>query len=526
MKRMGMYVVVLGALVLGVTGCAGKHAKWVCTNTEDNHVHKHCDWANGTNDTAEAEATPVVAQAKVEAPVVEAPKVIETPKVVEAPKVVETPKVVEVSKPVEVKVVVPEPAAKVEAPAAVAAPMVMADAPKANLNFGDYKSSTLTTKAWQALGQNDLNSVLGYTNKCISMYAGEAAKQQGTLTEYPSGSNDKIFSYWALNDVATSLFIQGEALRKAKRYDEAKAIFNRISNEFSYAQTYSVESKNFWKPADAAKDSLYMIDHDLDLDFGNMTSNYLVVQMWKSFENKKAEEVVAYESKLEHIYGQEAKDMQKTLKDYPALPASNINAYWALNDVATGKYILGETYRKAKRYDEAKAAFNSILTDYSYGQTLDIKSGNFWKPADGAKDSLYMIENNLDLDYGNMTSNYFVLKMWAALADKNLAAVIGYSNKLEQIYRQQALDMQKSLKDYPAMPASNVNSYWALNDVGTGAFILGEAYRASGNNAEAVKAYQKASDDYLFAQCWDPQGWYWKPAEAAQQKILEIQSAK
>lgn len=494
--------------VLTLTGCAGK--KWVCTSTDDNHVHKHCDWVSGSADMAEVKAVEAPkAEVKVEAPKVEAK--IEVPQVeakIEVPQV-EAPKV----------------EVKVEAPV-VAEKMIMVDTPKGVFNFGDHKSATLTGKAWQALSQNDLDAVLGYTNKCISMYAPQAVQMQSTLTEYPSGSNDKIFSYWALNDVATSLFIQGEALRKAKRYDEAKAVFNRIISDFSYAQTYSIESKNFWKPADAAKDSLYMIEHDLDLDFGNMTSNYLVVQMWKSLAKKNAEEVVAYGSKLNHIYGQTAQDMQKTLTDYPQLPAENIHMYWALNDVATGKYILGETYRKAKRYDEAKAEFNSLINDYSFGQTYEPNNKSFWKPAEAAKDSLYMIENDLDLDFGNMTSNYFVLKMWSALADKNLAAVIGYSRKLEGIYRQQALDMQKTLSDYPQMPAENINSYWALNDVGTGAFILGEAYRNAGKNEEAVAAYTKASTDYGFAQCWDPQGWFWKPAEAAQQKILEIQTVK
>lgn len=502
-------LIVGSIMVLALTGCANK--KWVCTSTDDNHVHKHCDWVSGTSDKAKVEAPK--AEVKVEAVKVEAPK---------AEVKVETPKV-------EVKVEAPKVEAKVEAPKAeapvVAQKMVIVDTPKGVFNFGDHKSATLTGKAWEALRQNDLNAVLGYTNKCISMYAPQAVQMQATLTEYPSGSNDKIFSYWALNDVATSLFIQGEALRKAKRYDEAKAVFNRIINEFSYAQTYSIESKNFWKPADAAKDSLYMIEHDLDLDFGNMTSNYLVVQMWKSLAKKNAEEVVAYGSKLNHIYGQAAREMQKTLTDYPQLPAENIHMYWALNDVATGKYILGETYRKAKRYDEAKAEFNSLINEYSFGQTYDLNTKSFWKPADAAKDSLYMIENDLDLDFGNMTSNYFVLKMWAALAEKNLPAVIGYSRKLESIYRQQALDMQKTLTDYPQMPAENINSYWALNDVGTGAFILGEAYRNAGKNEEAVAAYNKVGTDYGFAQCWDPQGWFWKPAEAAQQKVLEIQTA-
>ena len=262
-------------------------------------------------------------------------------------------------------------------------------------SFGDYRSSTLATKAWQALAEKDMNAVLAYTNKCISLYSAQAAKMQNSLKEYPAGDNQKIFSYWALNDVATSLYIQGEAYRRAKHMDEAKAAFNRIINEFSYGQTYDVNNKTFWKPIDGAKDALYMIDRNLDLDYGNMTSNFIVQQMWHSLVNKNLEEVVAYDMKLEHLYSQEAKNMQRALKDYPS----------------------------------------------------------------------------------------------------------GSSN-------------------------NEIFKYWALNDVGTGSFILGEAYRMSNKNDDAIKAYNKVSSDYLYAQCWDPQGWFWKPAEAAQQKIAEIQAAK
>ena len=65
-------------------------------------------------------------------------------------------------------------------------------------------------------------------------------------------------------------------------------------------------------------------------------------------------------------------------------------------------------------------------------------------------------------------------------------------------------------------------SYWALNDVGTSLFILGEAYRQSDNKEEASKAYKQLIDEYFYAQCWDPNGWFWKPAEAAQQKLGEL----
>jgi hypothetical protein len=41
-----------------------------------------------------------------------------------------------------------------------------------------------------------------------------------------------------------------------------------------------------------------------------------------------------------------------------------------------------------------------------------------------------------------------------------------------------------------------------------------------------MAAFKQVVSDYLYAQCWDTNGWFWKPAEAAQQKLVELESAK
>ena len=272
-----------------------------------------------------------------------------------------------------------------------AVPVVMAVATTGVRSFGDYRSSTLTTKSWQALAEKDLDGVVIYTNKCIGMYAVEAAKMQASLKEYPSGDPQKIFSYWAINDVATSLFIQGEAYRKAKDMDKAKAAYQRVVNEFSYGQTYDPASKTFWKPVEAAQDGLYMIEKNLDLDFGDMTSQTIVRRMWASLEKKNLEAVIAYDMKLERLYGKTAKDMQAPLKKYPQLPAEKIHMYWALNDVGTGMFILGEAYQDAGKKEAAIQAYQKVSSDYFYAQCWD-PQGWFWKPADGAQQKLLEIE--------------------------------------------------------------------------------------------------------------------------------------
>ena len=75
---------------------------------------------------------------------------------------------------------------------------------------------------------------------------------------------------------------------------------------------------------------------------------------------------------------------------------------------------------------------------------------------------------------------------------------------------------KKALKTIPGGNKDNIFQYWALNDVGTALFILGEAYRNAGQYEEAAQAYKKLINEYFYAQCWDPKGWFWKPAEAAE----------
>jgi len=273
-----------------------------------------------------------------------------------------------------------------QASATVDAPSMAVKEP---INFGDYRSSTLTTKAWGALAQNDIESVLAYTNKCISLYAAQASKMQTGLKDYATGSNDEIFKYWALNDVATSYYIQGEA------------------------------------------------------------------------------------------------------------------------------------YRAANMKDEAKEAYNKLIKDYTFGQAWDPK-GWFWKPAAAAQEKLDMIAAGVSYDFGDYSSSQLVQKAWSALAANDLKAVEVYVNKTLELYASKAKDMQASLKEYPWESKEKTFSYWALNDVGTALFIEGEAYQNAGRKDDATKAYKRVINEFFYSQCWDPGGWFWKPSEAAQQKLGEL----
>lgn len=253
-------------------------------------------------------------------------------------------------------------------------------------DFGDYRSVTLATKAWEALDKGDIEAVLVYTNKCIELYGEQARTMQASLKDYVTGTDKEIFSYWALNDVATCLFIQAEAYRKANMMDEAKEVYKKLIDNYSFGQCWDLKGW-FWKPAEAAKEKLAAIESGSTVDFGDMTSQTLATKAWEALAKNDTEAVLTYTDKCMQLYGAKAKEMQASLTEYAWESKEKIFSYWALNDVGTSLFIKGDALMKAGKTEEAKAAFQSVVNDYFYAQCWD-PQGWFWKPADAAKQKL------------------------------------------------------------------------------------------------------------------------------------------
>ncbi len=255
-------------------------------------------------------------------------------------------------------------------------------------NFGDFKSETLVSKAWAALKAEDLEGVLVYTNKCLELYAEEAKKMQASLDDYPEGANEDIFAYWALNDVATALFIQGEAYRRADKKEEAMEAFKKLVDEYTYGQAWDTNGW-FWKPAEAAKEKMAMLDSGSVLDFGDYSSSFLTTQGWKTLDDVEDENsaVFTYTNKVLSLYEDKAKSMQESLNEYPWQSREVIFNYWALNDVGTSLFIQGQAYKKIGKNKEAREAYEKLINDYFYAQSWD-PQGWFWKPAEAAHEAL------------------------------------------------------------------------------------------------------------------------------------------
>lgn len=129
------------------------------------------------------------------------------------------------------------------------------------------------------------------------------------------------------------------------------------------------------------------------------------------------------------------------------------------------------------------------------------------------------------LDFGDHSSSTITAKAWDAFNAKNQPAAQGYAKKCIELYQTKAVEMQKAITT-PLTIKEEIQKNWALNDVGTSYFILGQSLEAEGKVKEASAAFKFLVDNLSQAQCWDTKGWFWKPADAAREraKALEFEA--
>ena len=147
--------------------------------------------------------------------------------------------------------------------AAMTAALLVAAVGRSQDEFGDSSSQTLTGKALTALGSGQFDKVALFTEKCHELYANEAEKQQAGLTDFLPA--EKAHDAWALNDVGTCCFIQGQALEKQDRKADAAAAYKTLVESYGHAQCWDPKGW-FWRPAEAAAQRLKQLDFDTVLD--------------------------------------------------------------------------------------------------------------------------------------------------------------------------------------------------------------------------------------------------------------------
>jgi tetratricopeptide (TPR) repeat protein len=131
-------------------------------------------------------------------------------------------------------------------------------------DYGDQSSATLMIKGWEALEERKYEDAVKVTERCTELYEGKAREMQAGLEAKPSA--DVANDYWALNDVGTCYFIQGEALTELRQYDAALAAYKVVMDELYYSQAWDTKGW-FWSPADAAAPKIQMLEARQNNDF-------------------------------------------------------------------------------------------------------------------------------------------------------------------------------------------------------------------------------------------------------------------
>jgi tetratricopeptide (TPR) repeat protein len=383
------------------------------------------------------------------------------------------------------------------------------------VDFGNYTSETLTSKAWKALDEKNHEAVHIYADKCILLYENTAREQETALAGAPLPEGQAVFQYWALNDVATSLFIKARSLILQGEQDKALGLFRNIIDYYPHAQCWDPQGW-FWSVAQGAQDQIVMAEKGID--YGDYKSSTLTVKAWESLGSGKYEELDLYADKCLTIYEKMALEQQSELKA-PVAKDENAHLNWALNDVATSLFIKAKGLAARGRQKESRELFEKIIAAYPWAQCWDPR-GWFWNVAEGARDQLFMMEHGID--FGDYTSQTLTTKAWKAYEQGDLEAALYFIEKCRTLYEEEALKQQASLTGFA--PKEKIFNYWALNDIATCYFIKGKILFQKDQFEDAVSVFRKIRQNYLFAQCWDPKGWFWKVAVGADAEIKKIDS--
>ena len=124
-------------------------------------------------------------------------------------------------------------------------------------------------------------------------------------------------------------------------------------------------------------------------DFSDASHWNLTVSAWECMAQKDYDGVFAYANKCLEIYEPKAKEMAAGQKSFSR--PGHEDDFALVNDVATSHYVMGETYMKLGKTDDALKEFKYVIASYPYAQCWDPK-GWFWKVAEVSRKNIDKIE--------------------------------------------------------------------------------------------------------------------------------------
>ena len=111
----------------------------------------------------------------------------------------------------------------------------------------------LTGKAWSALGNNNFDEVERLANEAVRRWGENARKRNNGLSKLPS--TKEANGYATLNELATIVWLKGEALLKKGDREGALAAYYTVLADFNYGQTWDTKGW-YWSPAASCRDRI------------------------------------------------------------------------------------------------------------------------------------------------------------------------------------------------------------------------------------------------------------------------------
>ncbi len=115
-------------------------------------------------------------------------------------------------------------------------------------------SDDLLRDAWAASSHNNYSLLDETINKLLAQYEGQAMALESGLTAFPS--RDKIGDYKVMNNIATALFVQAEALMHEGKSDDAVKAFKELIKKYPYAQSWDPSRGSYWSVAEKSQESV------------------------------------------------------------------------------------------------------------------------------------------------------------------------------------------------------------------------------------------------------------------------------
>ncbi|MFL2862034.1 MAG: tetratricopeptide repeat protein [Pirellulales bacterium] len=110
-------------------------------------------------------------------------------------------------------------------------------------------------------------------------------------------------------------------------------------------------------------------------------------------------------------------------------------------------------------------------------------------------------------------------KAWVALKAGDHEQVSELTTQCFEEFGNEAVKQQKESGE--EISKDNAHSFPELNSVGTCLFILAESLSQQGKDEKSQATLQKLITDFPECHCENKEGYYWKPALAAEKRLAE-----